>query len=1067
MHRNKGWRWVAWAVAIAVPCGLPLPVLAANGWEWADPRPQGNHLWAVTQGAGLWVAVGAYGTVVTSPDAETWTLRDVDPLAGGETQALLAVAWADPGFVAVGALNDSTAYVVTSSDGVVWTRRETPDLPPLASVVWDGSRFVAVGGAWGYLEGGVVAASADGASWEILAQPVSPLGDLVDVTWTGGRYIAIGFVCIPDFWFGCLYGGEIWVSNDAVEWTRTFEGAWLSPVAWTGERALVCSDDGVLSSNDGSSWEWVRQGYVDVPVDLIWSGSEFIGTLHWSGLVSLGADGSEWRPLCEGPQCRGLDGLHASREVTVAVGPTGSILTSRDGLEWVERAPGFRASLDAVTWTGRQAVAVGTSYSGPNPAGAVATSADGLSWTGNVVEGIPELQPLVWTGERLVAVGDQVCTSSDAASWECQPVPVWPLNGLMWTGELLVVGGGGSRVLTSRDGLSWSVHQLPHNDRLVARAHNGRRIVVARGDHGYSYFSRDGTTWTGCPGRDAWSVVWAGSRFLTVGAASPDGCSWSSWTVPDELSRTLHLEWTGESLIGVGRDGRFAESPDGVAWTVVGTGAEQWLEDIVATGDSLLAVGGSAILRKAVAPPPPPTVTRSTVLVPAVAAGPGQSGTRWRTELVMLNPNPEPVTATLWFVDRRLGLAAAHGRRVRVEAGHEALLFNLLHEWFFVDHSAGALLVEAEPPLLVDSTTFTTAAGGRYGQRVPGFDGSRALRGGETAWLPMLTVDDRYRTNLGLASRSDRPTSVAVEVRRVDGSPAASFSVELPPLGWKQWALELAEELADGYALVSPAGEQAELLIYASVVDNLSGDAVFVLPVEPASEPLVIPAAAHAVGLGSTLWRTDLEVLNPGPVAAFFRVELLGETGLGPSSPGFMLAPGAAMRYRDALTELLAVEGRGALRVVPLEGEVAVTSRTYDDRGQRGTCGQLVPALSESDAIAAGEPAWLLQLSSANEPAAGFRTNLGFVNLGDQPIAVAVEVYASDASDLGGLSLDLCGRCWRQLDGMAEILGEQEVDIGYATVRSDTVDARFIAYASVVDNRSDDSIFVLAVTDAR
>src|SRR6266516_4015912 len=100
------------ARTIVASAGEPL-----DAWRWRNPLPQGNGLSSVTHGDGLFVAVGSFGTVVTSPDGLHWTAQN-----SGSVQALGAVAYGNGTFVAVGRYGTA----ISSQDGVTWSKQPSP-----------------------------------------------------------------------------------------------------------------------------------------------------------------------------------------------------------------------------------------------------------------------------------------------------------------------------------------------------------------------------------------------------------------------------------------------------------------------------------------------------------------------------------------------------------------------------------------------------------------------------------------------------------------------------------------------------------------------------------------------------------------------------------------------------------------------------------------------------------------------------------------------------------------------------------------------------------------------------
>jgi hypothetical protein len=130
------------------------------------------------------VAAGAGGVLLTSDDGTTWTQR-----ASGTTQALQAVAASPTRWVAVG----DGGTVLTSDDaGLTWTPRSSGTNYGLAAVVWTGSAFVATGGS------GLLLRSSDGVSWTRQDTPwqTVPFGsdalNLDAALWLGDRLLLAG-----------------------------------------------------------------------------------------------------------------------------------------------------------------------------------------------------------------------------------------------------------------------------------------------------------------------------------------------------------------------------------------------------------------------------------------------------------------------------------------------------------------------------------------------------------------------------------------------------------------------------------------------------------------------------------------------------------------------------------------------------------------------------------------------------------------------------------------------------------------------------------------------------------
>jgi len=80
----------------------------------------------------------------------------------------------------------------------------------------------------------------------------------------------------------------------------------------------------------------------------------------------------------------------------------------------------------------------------------------------------------------------------------------------------------------------------------------------------------------------------------------------------------------------------------------------------------------------------------------------------------------------------------------------------------------------------------------------------------------------------------------------------------------------------------------------------------------------------------------------------------------------------------------------------------------------------------------------------------------------DQPLTVEVAVYLGDGSLLGRMSYQLRPYEYLQDNVIVAAFTAEAVDDAFAVVTSPTPGARFFAYASVIDNRTGDPVFIPA-----
>ena len=226
-------------------------------------------------------------------------------------------------------------------------------------------------------------------------------------------------------------------------------------------------------------------------------------------------------------------------------------------------------------------------------------------------------------------------------------------------------------------------------------------------------------------------------------------------------------------------------------------------------------------------------------------------------------------------------------------------------------------------------------------------------------------------------------------------------------------------------------------------------------------------AVAHTDGLNGTRWRTDVSLHNPGPSEAHLTVAALlqGHDNERPRRVERIIEAGRSERLVDVLGSLFGVSGVGALRLEVTAGEVRALSRTYT-LAAAGSCGQSLPALAGEASIRTGDEARLIGLTRAAGLESGYRCNLGVLNTA--PIAATVEVELRDAGgrSLGTRWLDLPPFGYEQVTDVFAGVADGAVAQGIAVLRSASADGSFLAYATVVDNRSGDPVLLTPVGDS-
>jgi len=278
------------------------------------------------------------------------------------------------------------------------------------------------------------------------------------VAWTGMQFIAVSAA------------GAILTSPNGTTWTARTSGTGknLRAVAASGSLLVAVGAGGTIitSKDGGTTWTPQASGTTNSLASVLWSGSQFVA-VGWNGTILTSPNGTTWTTRTSGTKFA-LQGLAASGTILVATGMYGVVLTSPDGVTWTPQTALTHDGLVNVIWSGSQFVGV-------DEGGYIALSTDGKKWayTGASIEN--NLRAVTWSPQKklFVLVGDygMIMTSPDASvsSWTAQNSNTsYSLHSVAWSGSQFVAIGSANTVVTSPDGVTWTVQSaVPGTGQLV------------------------------------------------------------------------------------------------------------------------------------------------------------------------------------------------------------------------------------------------------------------------------------------------------------------------------------------------------------------------------------------------------------------------------------------------------------------------------------------------------------------------------------------------------------------------------------------------------------------------
>ena len=297
-----------------------------------------------------------------------------------------------------------------------------------------------------------------------------------------------------------------------------------------------------------------------------------------TGTILTSYDSISWTPIYGGVTTN-LNHICYGNGKFVAVGASGTIIYSTDGFVWNKATLSVFLTFTSVVYAGGSIL----NFVATTTTGNVVISSNGSTWGNAISTGqTNSLNSIDYFDGLLVAVGDNATLiySTDANNWSSSLVSLPPIgsasnihtatsgynfNVVKYVGEQWIVAGDYSTVIISVDGLNWI---YGYTDTFRASATNGTKSVFV-GDGGIIYTTTN-TTLTQSDELVASLETLSNTNLYDV-----------IWSDDDSM------------FIAVGAAGLVITSPDGDTWTTQNSTVTEDLNKIIydSNASAYLAVG--------------------------------------------------------------------------------------------------------------------------------------------------------------------------------------------------------------------------------------------------------------------------------------------------------------------------------------------------------------------------------------------------------------------------------------------------------------------------------------------
>ncbi len=502
-------------------------------------------------------------------------------------------------------------------------------------------------------------------------------------------------------------------------------------------------------------------------------------------------------------------------------------------------------------------------------------------------------------------------------------------------------------------------------------------------------------------------------------------------------------------------------------------------------------------------------VARPYDLIIDAAAHTGGLGTStWRSDVDLLNVAGSDATVSVFQLKANQANLEPTATLVSVPAGRTLRLVDVL-AGIFSGANAAIGLSFTGGQVYANSRFYNVGStdGIVYGMYIPSSKDRDAVWHGRPgvfhhlSYTPGTTAGTRV--NIGGASRAPFPSTVVIKLYGDGGELLGTKTYTFQPYEHRQFT-KIHESLGTpavthGFATVEVTTPGGAVDMYAMLIENVSGDPIFMPPEFSANDAedavvaesrgttiaaraareaqqaaagaactgpygRIVAAAANTVGLNKTTWESDVDLLNLGSDPASVDIARLtaNQGNLSPLVANLSVPAGQTVRVTNILGTLLPATN-AALGFRFCQGEAFVNSRFYDTGSADGKVyGMYVPSMALGQAVTPCRPAVFHHLSYSPDTTTGQRINIGATNAAAIRTAWVIRLYGDTGQLLGTLNTSLQPYEHHQYTNIHKILATPAVTHGSATVEVTTPGAAIHAYAMRIENVGGDPIYMPA-----